>query len=74
MLWISGLLVLVFGGLTLYLQDEFFIKIKPTVIFTLFGIILLIGYFFKKPFIKFLFGETFGSCQVQIVAIKYMCI
>ncbi len=29
---------------------------------------------YKLMFIKFLFRETFGSCQAQIVAIKYMCI
>lgn len=54
MLWISGLLVLVFGGLTLYLQDEQFIKLKPTVIFTFFGLVLIGGYAMKKPLIKHL--------------------
>ncbi len=43
---VSGVVVLVFGGLTLYLQDEFFIKLKPTIVNTLFGIVLLIVLWF----------------------------
>lgn len=59
MLWISGLLVLVFGGLTLYLQDERFIKIKPTIIFSLFGLVLLGGLIKGKPLIKYLLDSAF---------------
>ena len=39
---ITGVMVMVFGGLTLYLQDETFIKMKPTIVNTLFGTTLLI--------------------------------
>ena len=35
---VSGVVVFVFGGLTLYLQDDVFIKMKPTIINTLFGV------------------------------------
>ena len=40
---ITGALVLVFGGLTLWLADEFFIKIKPTILYTMFAAILIGG-------------------------------
>lgn len=51
-------LVVVFGGLTLYLHDESFIKIKVTIINGLFAAILLGGWLFKKPLLRFVFGEA----------------
>jgi len=50
--------VAVFGGMTLYLHDETFIKVKVTIINTLFAVILLGGIAFKKPLLKFVFGEA----------------
>src|SRR5438128_2845816 len=38
---VSALIVLVFGGLTLFLQNETFIKLKPTIIYLLFAVVLL---------------------------------
>ena len=46
---VSGVVVVVFGGLTLALQDEFFIKLKPTIVNALFGLALLDGLYFRKP-------------------------
>jgi intracellular septation protein len=46
---VSGVVVLVFGGLTLFLQDELFIKLKPTIVNTMFGVILLAGLYWRKP-------------------------
>ena len=46
---VSGVVVLIFGGLTLILQDELFIKLKPTIVNTMFGIILLGGLYWRKP-------------------------
>ena len=43
MLIFTGIIVLVFGGLTLWLQDETFIKLKPTLIYGMFAAILLFG-------------------------------
>ncbi len=48
LLMFSGVMVLVFGGLTIWLHDETFIKVKPTIVNSLFGIILIGGLFFKK--------------------------
>ena len=59
MLWMSGLLVLFFGGLTIYFNDERFIKVKPTIIFTLFSVILWVGLMKGKPFLKFLLEAAF---------------
>lgn len=53
---LTAVIVLVFGGLTLYLNDKTFIKMKPTMIYALFGAILLGGLWLKKPFVKHLFG------------------
>ena len=49
MLIVTSVVILVFGTLTLVLHDETFIKLKPTIIYTLFGATLLGGYLFNKP-------------------------
>jgi len=49
MLWLSGLMVLGFGGLTLYFHNENFIKIKPTIIYSMFAIILFFGLYTGRP-------------------------
>lgn len=45
---ISGVCVLVFGSLTLYLNDELFIKMRPTIVNALFGFALLVGVYVRK--------------------------
>ena len=54
----TALIVLVFGGLTLYLNNETFIKMKPTMIYALFGAVLLGGLYFNRPFVKYIFGAA----------------
>jgi len=56
---VTAIVVVVFGGLTLALHDETFIKLKPTIIYALFGGILLGGYILKKPFLAILFDSMF---------------
>ena len=46
---VTAVVVLVFGSLTLVLHDELFIKLKPTIIYVLFGGALLAGLAFGKP-------------------------
>lgn len=55
---VSGIAVTIFGGLTLILQDERFIKMKPTLVNLLFASILLAGVYYKKPMLKYLFSEA----------------
>lgn len=55
---ISGFFVLVFGGLTLWLQDDLFIKMKPTILNSLFAVILLTGVAFERLFLKVVFGDV----------------
>ncbi|WP_273759083.1 septation protein A [Bartonella sp. ML70XJBT.G] len=55
---ISGVFVLVFGFLTLWLHNDTFIKMKPTIINSLFAIILFGGMFFKKPFLRYALDST----------------
>ena len=43
LLWFSGLMVVVFGGLTIWLHDETFIKIKPTIYYSVVAALLLFG-------------------------------
>src|SRR5580658_3917024 len=43
---VTAIIVVVFGGLTLFLHDATFIKVKPTIIYALFGAVLLGGLFF----------------------------
>jgi intracellular septation protein len=52
-------LVTVFGGLTLALQNETFIKLKPTIIYVLFGTVLLGGLAFRKPLLGMVFDSVF---------------
>lgn len=56
---VSGVVVVVFGGLTLFLQDETFIKLKPTIVNTMFGAILLGGLYFRKPLLEIVLDSMF---------------
>ena len=56
---VTGVFVLIFGSLTLVLQDETFIKLKPTIVNALFAAILTIGLAANRLFFKNLFGHAF---------------
>ena len=56
---VSGVVVFVFGALTLWLQDDVFIKMKPTIVNTLFGVVLLGGLFFGKALLGYVFDSAF---------------
>src|SRR6185312_13404298 len=54
---VSGIVVFVFGALTLWLQDDIFIKMKPTIVNTLFGVTLLGGLLFGKSLLGYIFDS-----------------
>ena len=56
-------LVLIFGGLTLYLKNDMFIKMKPTVLYAVFGACLLGGLAFNRLFIKYVFAQAFDLTE-----------
>ncbi len=56
---VSGVVVVVFGGLTLFLQNELFIKLKPTIVNSLFGLALLGGLYFRKPLLQIVLDSVF---------------
>ena len=60
---VTALLVLVFGGLTLYLKNDTFIKMKPTVLYAFFGAVLIGGLAFNRLFIKAVFAQAFDLSE-----------
>ena len=56
---VTAVIVLVFGGLTLVLHDDLFIKLKPTIIYVLFGATLVCGLAFGKPLLGMVFDSVF---------------
>ena len=51
-------IILIFGGMSLYFNNDIFFKMKPTIINLLFAATLLIGQYINKPFLKYLLGGT----------------
>jgi intracellular septation protein len=56
---VTAIIVLIFGGLTLILHNDTFIKVKPTIIYALFGAVLLGGLAFGKPLLGVVFDSLF---------------
>jgi intracellular septation protein len=59
MLLVSGVMVLVFGGLTIWLHSETFIKIKPTVYYVTVSAILFYGLIAKRPTLELVLGQAY---------------
>src|SRR5665213_2543558 len=56
---VTAVLGIIFGGLTLFFHDERFIKVKPTILYTLFGLFLITGALRGKNPLKVLMGDAF---------------
>jgi intracellular septation protein len=56
---VSAVIVTVFGGLTILLADETFIKLKPTIIYLLFAVVLFGGILLRKPLLEIVFDKMF---------------
>jgi intracellular septation protein len=59
MLWFSGIMVLGFGGVTLWLHDDTFIKIKPTVYYLTVAALLLFGLWTERNLLKVALGPAY---------------
>ncbi|EJJ30476.1 septation protein A [Rhizobium sp. CF142] len=57
--FVSGIVVLIFGSLSIWLQNETFIKMKPTIVNALFGFALLGGLAFGKSLLGYVFNAAF---------------
>jgi intracellular septation protein len=60
---VTAVIVVVFGSLTLVLHDDTFIKMKPTIIYLLFGVLLLGGLWFNKPLLAMVFDSVFDLTE-----------
>jgi intracellular septation protein len=59
LLWFSGFMVVVLGGLTLWLHDETFIKLKPTIYYLFVASLLGFGLWNDKPLLKMVLGSAY---------------
>lgn len=65
MLWLSTILILSFGGITLYFQDPRFIQMKPTFYYVVLAILLFAGIVRRKPLLRWLFGPIFPGLSEE---------
>ena len=72
---ITGIFVGVFGTLTLVLHDDLFIKLKPTIVNSIFACILFGGLLFKRPLLRPLMGEMFHLDEKgwMIMTFRWAC-
>lgn len=63
MLWFSGIMVVIFGGLTLWLHDERFIKIKPTIYYATVAALLLFGLRTGRNLLKLVLGVAYPGLR-----------
>ena len=68
-------IVLIFGGLTIYFDNEVFIKMKPTIINLVFAVILYGGMLIKKPLLKILLGAALKLEEEgwRILTYRWIC-
>lgn len=65
MLWFSGVMVLILGGITIWLHDETFIKIKPTIYYVMVSSILLFGLFTRRNLLKAVLGTAYPGLSEE---------
>jgi intracellular septation protein len=65
MLWLSTVLILGFGTLTVLLGDPFWVQVKPTAIYLLFAAVLLIGLAKGKPMLRYLLQSAFDGLDEE---------
>jgi intracellular septation protein len=65
LLWFSGVTVVILGGLTLWLHDETFIKMKPTLYYLLVAGLLAFGLMTGRPLLKLVLGSAYPGLDAE---------
>ena len=65
MLWLSTVLILGFGTLTVLLGDPFWVQVKPTAVYLLFAVVLFAGLARRKPMLRYLLQSAFDGLDEQ---------
>jgi intracellular septation protein len=65
LLWFSGVMVLVLGGLTIWLHDRTFIQMKPTIYYALVAGLLAFGLATDRPLLQQVLGSTYPGLDEQ---------
>jgi intracellular septation protein len=65
MLWLSAILVVFFGALTIYFHDQRFIQIKPTIIYAFFAVLLFGGLLRGRPLLKYLLEAAYDGLDQE---------
>ncbi len=61
LLWFSGAMVVVLGGITIWLHDETFIKVKPTIYYACVAALLAFGLATKRNLLKLVLGSSYPA-------------
>ncbi|WP_336965057.1 inner membrane-spanning protein YciB [Sphingobium aquiterrae] len=65
MLWLSAVLILFFGSLTIYFRDQRFIQLKPTIIYIFFALMLFAGLMRRKALLKYLLQAAYDGLSEE---------
>jgi intracellular septation protein len=65
LLWFSGVMVVIFGGLTIWLHNETFIKVKPTIYYVTVATLLLVGLKFGHNYLKLVLGSVYPGLNAR---------
>ena len=65
LLWFSGVMVVVLGGLTIWLHNENFIKMKPTLYYALVSALLFVGLATDRPLLQRVLGSTYPGLSEE---------
>jgi intracellular septation protein len=65
LLWFSGIMVVILGGLTIWLHNESFIKMKPTIYYSLEAALLFFGLATDRPLLQRVLGSTYPGLSEE---------
>jgi intracellular septation protein len=65
MLWVTGVVVLIFGGLTIYLHDQRFIQVKPSIVYAVLSGALFFGLWTGRPLLRTVLEAGFPALKPE---------